>query len=103
MESNLTCSDVKELIANDLDRELTEPMQGRLRAHLQGCAGCRSDASSLSESLECIRIAAETAAEATAPESWFAERTLDRLLAELPIDPAGENDSVEAGQLELWR
>jgi hypothetical protein len=95
----LSCADVRELIGNDLDRELTVEMHARVHAHLDKCDECNAEAMSLAQSLEKIRIA--RGQEPAAP--WFVERTLGRVLAEYDAD-AGEFDDERdsAGQLELW-
>jgi hypothetical protein len=98
-KQTLSCADVRELIGNDLDRELTSEMRVRLQQHIDGCAACRAEAVSLAQSLEDIRNAGSV--ETAAP--WFADRTLDRLLTEYESGASGgEEEAPAAGQLELW-
>jgi hypothetical protein len=94
----LSCADVRELIGNDLDRELTVEMRARLQEHLDGCAGCRAEADTLARSLDDIRASSqpETAAQ------WFADRTLDRLLTEYESGAGVGDEAPAEGQLELW-
>jgi hypothetical protein len=95
----LSCADVRELIGNDLDRELTVEMRLRLQRHIRGCDTCRADAASLARSLDDIHSLGQP----ESAEPWFAERTLDRLLTEYESEVGdADGDGAAIGQLELW-
>lgn len=71
----MQCEDVRELLGNYIDEELTEAMRSRVEEHMGECAACAGDLQSLSETV--ARLQTTPAPEA--PNSWHFERLLDRL------------------------
>jgi anti-sigma factor RsiW len=98
VKSSMNCADVRELIGNDLDRELTTELRARLHRHMDSCAACRAEARSLAESLDEVRRLGGH--EAAAP--WFADRALDKVLSAYEAEVGQRDDSEAEGQLELW-
>jgi anti-sigma factor RsiW len=69
------CEDVRELLGNYIDQELTETMRRRIETHLMGCLVCAGDLATLKETVGRLRAAPAP----EAPNSWHFERLLDRL------------------------
>src|SRR5579872_5151850 len=71
----MQCEDVRELLGNYIDEELTEPMRRRIESHLAGCPACAGDLAS--QQVAVTRLQSAPAIEQ--PNSWHFERLLDRL------------------------
>lgn len=69
------CEDVRELLGNYIDQELTEAMRRRIEAHLEECAACAGDLATLNDTV--ARLHAEPKPES--PNAWHFERLLDRI------------------------
>ena len=69
------CEDVRELLGNYIDLELTDAIRRRIDEHVAGCQACAGDLATLTETVACLH----TAPAPEAPNSWHFERLLDRL------------------------
>jgi anti-sigma factor RsiW len=71
----MQCEDVRELLGNYIDEELTETMRRRIESHLAGCPACAGDLATLHTAVARL----QSAAAPEPPNAWHFERLLDRL------------------------
>lgn len=71
----MQCEDIRELLGNYIDEELTETMRRRIESHLASCVTCSGDLASLQSTV--VRLKSALVVEQ--PNSWHFERLLDRL------------------------
>jgi anti-sigma factor RsiW len=90
----MKCSEIKDLLGNYLDDELTQEMRNRVSRHLVRCRDCAWEVKSIEEAIGALR--------ATSPEERpareFRERLLAAALAEQRADRA--NAPYEAREAE---
>lgn len=56
----MKCADVRELLGNYMDQELTEGMMQRIEKHLLRCPACAYEARSIEQAREMLRRGVET-------------------------------------------
>jgi predicted anti-sigma-YlaC factor YlaD len=56
----MKCSEVRDLLGNYMDEELTERMMRRIERHLLRCPACAYEARSLEQARQLLRQAVET-------------------------------------------
>jgi predicted anti-sigma-YlaC factor YlaD len=56
----MRCVEVRDLLGNYMDQELTERMMQRIERHLLRCAACAYEARSLEQARQLLRQAVET-------------------------------------------
>ncbi|MCS6829680.1 MAG: zf-HC2 domain-containing protein [Armatimonadota bacterium] len=56
----MKCAEVRELLGNYMDQELTEGMMQRIEKHLLRCAACAYEARSIEQAREMLRRGVET-------------------------------------------
>jgi len=56
----MKCTEVRELLGNYLDQELTESMMRRIERHLLRCPACAYEARSLEQARQLLRQGVET-------------------------------------------
>ncbi len=94
-ESDMTATELAELVDLYVDDALPEALRARLEAYLAAHPDAARDASTLRETVTRLH-----AASAARPDGWFVERALDSLLrehygAEEPL-PALRNELLRA-------
>lgn len=56
----MKCTEVRELLGNYMDQELTESMMRRIERHLLRCPACAYEARSLEQACQLLRQGVET-------------------------------------------
>jgi len=74
----MKCSEIKDLLGNYLDDELTQEMRNRVNRHLVRCRDCAWEVKSLEEAIGALRATAPD----DRPTAEFRERLLEAALAE---------------------
>ncbi|MCC6446743.1 MAG: zf-HC2 domain-containing protein [Armatimonadetes bacterium] len=86
----MNCEDVRLLLPNLLDSELSEEMEDRLRKHLLGCPDCDRERSTLAEALRLLKASAPSAEPRDLWKSALLERLEKTGLEEGWLAPAPE-------------
>jgi anti-sigma factor RsiW len=81
----MKCSEIKDLLGNYLDDELTQEMRNRVNRHLVRCRDCAWEVKSIEEAVAALRAASPD--DRPAPE--FRERLLEAALAKQRAYRAG--------------
>jgi anti-sigma factor RsiW len=75
MREDMACARAEELLSDQLDGTLGEPMRGELQGHLSGCAACRSLRDELAFVVDVLKAYPEVA-----PSSSLAARAAEAAL-----------------------
>lgn len=92
----MKCADVRELLSNYMDQELTETMMQRVEKHLLRCSNCAYEARSIEQARDLLRQSVES----PMVSEQIGERVLHHLRQRFPHLQAS-NSEVEPLSLPL--